>query len=155
MENANAVDSQPSVSTNPLGFKDNPTTSVHNPANIGDSFVGSVTRSQITRDDKNSSPSFSKSEHQPASRVSQRISMRQALPLQTQTRSQTMSKLMANVPGFSGKPRNREKKFSVISKLHPPKKMSLHVDLETPDSILANVNLKVGSCNLTVQTSLH
>ncbi|XP_071807108.1 uncharacterized protein [Asterias amurensis] len=141
-ENTNAADTQPSVSTNPLGLKDNPTT--HNPTNIGDSFVASVTtRSQITRDDKTSLPSLSnKSEPPPASRVSQRISMRQAMPLQTQTRSQTMSKLMANVPGFSGKPRNREKKFSVISKLHPPKKMSLHVDLETPDSILANVNLK-------------
>ncbi|XP_038056708.1 putative Polycomb group protein ASXL2 isoform X2 [Patiria miniata] len=144
----NTQKDQSTSSSDQQGQAGNPSSTSDSSGNVVDNQVESsrtMTRSSLgVRGDGNETPGVTsaKSEAPTASRVSLRISMRQALPLQTQTRSQTMSKLMANVPGFSGKPRNREKKFSVLSKLHPPKKMSLHVDLETPDSILANVNLK-------------
>ncbi|XP_022102589.1 putative Polycomb group protein ASXL3 isoform X2 [Acanthaster planci] len=142
------IDHQPPSSSDQQAATCNPSSTSDNSGNVVDnqsnSMLTAIRSCQGGKDDRSDVPAapVTKPEPPAASRVSLRISMRQTLPLQTQTRSQTMSKLMANVPGFSGKPRNRDKKFSVLSKLHPPKKMSLHVDLETPDSILANVNLK-------------
>eukprot|EP00057_Strongylocentrotus_purpuratus_P028837 XP_011683311.1 PREDICTED: putative Polycomb group protein ASXL2 isoform X1 [Strongylocentrotus purpuratus] len=58
-------------------------------------------------------------------------------------RSQTISEILASLPGFSGKPRRRHKKnkkYGASPFLDFRRKPQ--VDLETPNSVLANVNLK-------------
>ncbi|XP_071485689.1 uncharacterized protein [Diadema antillarum] len=58
-------------------------------------------------------------------------------------RSQTISDILASLPGFSGKPRRRHKKNKKYgSSPYLDFKRRPHVDLETPNSVLANVNLK-------------
>ncbi|XP_041483750.1 putative Polycomb group protein ASXL2 isoform X3 [Lytechinus variegatus] len=58
-------------------------------------------------------------------------------------RSQTISEILASLPGFSGKPRRRHKKNKKYgSSPFPDFRRKSQVDLETPNSVLANVNLK-------------
>ncbi|XP_074643450.1 uncharacterized protein LOC141900440 [Tubulanus polymorphus] len=57
------------------------------------------------------------------------------------TRNQTLQELLSNVPGFSFKPRVRSRrKLSTAAQIAQTKQGC--IDLETPDSILVNTNLK-------------
>lgn len=56
-------------------------------------------------------------------------------------RQPTMAEVLASIPGFSVKPRKRSnKKLSAAAQLEQTKEGC--VDLETPDSILVNTNLR-------------
>ncbi|CAH1391600.1 unnamed protein product [Nezara viridula] len=62
-------------------------------------------------------------------------------------RQPTMAEVLASIPGFSMKPRKRsQKKLSAAAQLEQTKEGC--VDLETPDSILVNSNLRLSGSGL-------
>nr|CAD7458021.1 unnamed protein product [Timema tahoe] len=61
--------------------------------------------------------------------------------IEAPTKASTMREVLASLPGFSVKPRRRSsKKLSAAAQLEQTKEGC--IDLETPDSILVNTNLR-------------
>ncbi|KAJ8306430.1 hypothetical protein KUTeg_016975 [Tegillarca granosa] len=100
--------------------------------------------SESSKDSKDSEKSNEETKTQNGSQSSDSSeSTRSKSPLSSVTASkkpQTMRELLACIPGFSMKPRKRNRKLSHAAQIAQTKEGC--IDLETPDSILIKVNLR-------------